>query len=260
MRKPILLMGLPGAGKTTLAKCLAPRIGAVHFNNDDVRANVGRDLDFSMASRIEQARRMRWLCDQVARAGHAAIADFICPTAATREAFGDCFLVWVDRISKSRYPDTDALFEAPDRFDVRVEPDGTPEFWAEAVAKAYLPVFDPRKPTALFVGRYQPFHAGHQALIEQGLERVGQVCIAVRDVYATGNENPLKFEDVKQRIEAAMSAHRGRFVVVPLPNITHVFYGRNVGYAIERIELDDALHGISATEARRRARLRLASS
>jgi adenylate kinase family enzyme len=68
MRKPILLMGLPGAGKTTLAKCPAPQMRAVRFNNDDVRAAVGRDLDFSIESRIEQARRMRWLYRQVTAA------------------------------------------------------------------------------------------------------------------------------------------------------------------------------------------------
>jgi cytidyltransferase-like protein len=111
------------------------------------------------------------------------------------------------------------------------------------------PAFDPQQPTALFVGRYQPFHPGHQRLIEEGMRRVGQVCIAVRDTHGTDEKNPA----VKQRIEAALSAYAGRFVVVALPNITHVFYGRDVGYAVERIVLDEATEGISATKMRRLA-------
>src|ERR1700716_311329 len=78
--RKILVMGLPGAGKTTLAKALAPRLNAVHFNADDVRANINKDLGFGHPGRIEQARRMGWLCDRVVDSGTYAIADFICPT------------------------------------------------------------------------------------------------------------------------------------------------------------------------------------
>ena len=63
--KKILVMGLPGAGKTTLATALAPRLNAVHFNADAVRANLNKDLGFEPKDRIEQARRMGWLCDRV---------------------------------------------------------------------------------------------------------------------------------------------------------------------------------------------------
>ncbi len=112
------------------------------------------------------------------------------------------------------------------------------------------PPFDPQKSTALFIGRYQPFHIGHQRLIEEGLRRVGQVCIAVRNTHGIDAKNPLSFFAVKQRIETALSAHAGRFVVVPLPNITNVFYGRDVGYAVERIVLDEATEAVSATVIR----------
>ena len=88
-------------------------------------------------------------------------------------------------------------------------------------------------------------------MIEEGLRRVGQVCIAIRDTHGIDEKNPLPFFAVKQRIEAALSAHAGRFVIVPLPNITNVFYGRDVGYTVERIVLDEATESISATKVRR---------
>jgi adenylylsulfate kinase len=134
MRQKILIMGLPGAGKTTLARVLAPLLAAVHFNADAVRANVGRDLGFSLDDRIEQARRMGWLCDQVVAAGHAAIADFVCPTPETRRAFGDdAFVVWVDRIKEGRFADTNRLFQPPAEYALRVTSEGSPELWADRI-------------------------------------------------------------------------------------------------------------------------------
>src|SRR5438270_507844 len=110
MNRKILVMGLPGAGKTTLARALAPKLNAVLFNNDQVRAHINRDLGLSLEDRIEQARRLGWLCDRVAEAGGTAIADFICPTPETRAAFGPAYVVFVDRIKESRFDDTNKLF------------------------------------------------------------------------------------------------------------------------------------------------------
>jgi len=129
-------MGLPGAGKTTLTHALAPMLGAVWFSGEEVRAALSKDLGFTLADRIEQARRMGWLCDCVTKAGLVAIADFVCPTPETREAFGPAFVVWVDRINESRFADTNRLFAPPDRFDIRVLPDGDPSFWANRICSA----------------------------------------------------------------------------------------------------------------------------
>jgi adenylylsulfate kinase len=255
VKKKILIMGLPGAGKTTLARALAPRLNAVHFNADDVRANVNKDLGFSEADRIEHARRMGWLCDQVVRVGCFAIADFICPTPAARQAFlseGEAFVIWLDRIKAGAFEDTNRMFVPPDRLDLRVTANGTPEYWAEEAMKLLRPVFDPKKPTALFLGRYQPFHDGHRALIVEGIKRVGQACIAVRNTQGVDDKNPFDFEYVRSRIEHGLREFEGRFIVVPLPNITNIFYGRDVGYTIERIELDVATEGVSATEVRKK--------
>jgi hypothetical protein len=253
MARKILIMGLPGAGKTTLALALLRRMNATHFNADAVRQEISRDLGFSVADRIEHARRMGWLCDRVLEAGCDVVADFICPTPEARAAFeadGPAFVVWMDRIEAGRFEDTNRLFVPPARFDMRIPAEGSPEYWAEQVAARLRPPFDPKRPTALFIGRYQPFHDGHRALIEEGLARVGQACIAVRDTAGTDAKNPFSFEYVRSRIELGLRRHEGRFVVTALPNITHVLYGRDVGYAVERIDLDQSLQQISATRQR----------
>jgi adenylylsulfate kinase len=256
--KTILIMGLPGAGKTTLAEALAPRLNAVHLNADAIRQNINKDLGFAEEDRIEHARRMGWLCEQVAKTGGFVVADFICPTPQTRDAFGvgpGTYVVWVDRVTESRFPDTNRMFVPPEKFDLRVLSEGTPDYWAEQIVRAVRPIFDAKKPTALFVGRYQPFHDGHKALITEGIRRVGQVCIAVRDTAQIDDKNPFSFEYVRARIEHGLREYEGRFCVVPLPNITSIFYGRDVGYTIERIDLDRDLEAISATETRARLKM-----
>jgi adenylylsulfate kinase len=255
VKRKILIMGLPGSGKTTLAVQLARRLNAAHFNADDIRREINKDLGFSEEDRIEQARRMGWLCDQVVKTGSFTIADLICPTEATRAAFnagGASFTIWMDRIQESRFADTNRMFVAPRDFDVRVTVKGSPEYWVEEIARLLRPVFNAKAPTALFVGRYQPFHDGHRALIVEGLRRVGQVCIAVRDTAGLDANNPYDFENVRARIEHALREFEGRFIVLPLPNITHILYGRDVGYAVERIDLDASLQDISATAIRQK--------
>jgi adenylylsulfate kinase len=251
--RKLLIMGLPGAGKTTLANAIAPRLNAVVFNADEVRTKINRDLGFSEPDRIEHARRMGWLCDQVVKTGGFAIADFICPTPSTRAAFlegGEAFVVWVNRIERGRFEDTNQLFIPPESPDVEVRAEGTPELWAEQIVQTLRPIFHAKKPTALLIGRYQPFHDGHKALIVEALKRVGQVCIGVRDTSDTDARNPFSFEYVKARVEHALREHEGRFIVIQIPNITNIYYGRDVGYAVERIELDSSLEGISATTIR----------
>jgi adenylylsulfate kinase len=116
----ILIMGLPGSGKTTLARVLAERLRCTHFNADDIRENINKDLGFSPEDRIEQARRMGHLCNLSSRWGEAVIADFVCPTEETRAAFGADFVVWMDTISFSRYKDTNSIFVPPKRYDYRI--------------------------------------------------------------------------------------------------------------------------------------------
>lgn len=146
MTRKILIMGLSGAGKTTLAKALVPLLNAVYFNADEVRQHINSDLGFSLQDRITHAMRLGWLCDRVVEAGVFAVADFICPTVQTRAAFGSAFTVWVDRgVTRSAYADTDALFEPPEHVDVHVTSMGTPRFWAERIAALVRPHFGAEK-------------------------------------------------------------------------------------------------------------------
>ena len=114
----ILIFGLPGSGKTTLAKTLSKEINAIHLNADEMRNNVWTDLTFKYADRIIMAQRMGALSNMLVNQGHNVIADFVCPTEKTRQAFGDAFVIWVNRIEKSRFDDTNDLFEKPSYFDI----------------------------------------------------------------------------------------------------------------------------------------------
>jgi adenylylsulfate kinase-like enzyme len=116
----ILIMGLPGAGKTTLAKELSKEINAIHLNADEMRNKVWTDLTFKYTDRLIMAQRMGALSDVLINQGYNVIADFVCPTEQTRQAFGSAFIVWVNRIENSRFDDTNNLFEKPKQVDIEI--------------------------------------------------------------------------------------------------------------------------------------------
>ena len=113
--------------------------------------------------------------------------------------------------------------------------------------------WDNKKPTAQMLGRWQPWHGGHQKLFEKILEKTGQVLIMVRDVQGV-DDNPFDFETVKSNIEKALIDYKGKYKIVLVPNITNICYGRGVGYKIEEIVLDEETQKISATKIRQQMR------
>ena len=115
----ILIMGLPGSGKTTLASELVPLLNAKWLNNDKVR-KAANDWDFSKEGRVRQAKRMADLAEKYKKEGNYVVADFICPTPESRKLFNADFVVWVDTIKKGKYEDTNKMFVKPENFDFHV--------------------------------------------------------------------------------------------------------------------------------------------
>jgi len=125
-------------------------------------------------------------------------------------------------------------------------------------------MFDWKKPTVEMLGRWQPWHDGHTALFKKALEKTGQVCIMYRDVGGVDagvegqNDNPFEFEEVKKNIANGLAAQgytEGKeYVVIKVPNITDISYGRGVGYSFTEHDLGEKIHKISATKIRKAMR------
>ena len=125
-------------------------------------------------------------------------------------------------------------------------------------------MFDWKKPTVEMLGRWQPWHNGHTELFKKALKKTGQVCIMYRDVGGVDagiegqDDNPFQFEEVKKNIKKALSDYgykEGReYVVIKVPNIVDIAYGRGVGYTFTQHDLGEEIHKISATNIRKNLR------
>ena len=130
----ILIMGLPGAGKTTLADALQKRLNASWHNADEIRKQFN-DWDFSQDGRERQAIRMSQLVAMDAFDGWKhTICDFVAPTEEIRELFDADYIIWIDTITEGRFDDTNKLFEPPESYDVRVTEQDA-ERWADMITK-----------------------------------------------------------------------------------------------------------------------------
>ncbi len=125
-------------------------------------------------------------------------------------------------------------------------------------------MFDWKKPTVEMLGRWQPWHDGHTALFKKALKKTGQVCIMYRDVGGVHagvegqDDNPFLFEEVKKNIIAGLATHgytEGKeYIVLKVPNIIDISYGRGVGYTFTEHDLGEKIHKISATNIRKEMR------
>ena len=272
MAQRILIMGLPGAGKTYFAERLktyleqhsdlyhtdaenisASRAQVKWINADDVRKKYN-DWDFSHEGRIRQSLRMRELADSFLN--DFVIVDFVAPLPEMRNNFKADWTIWIDTIEKGRFEDTNKVFTPPEVYDFRITEQAA-EKWAEFVGSHILenrrrPTFDWQRETVQMLGRWQPWHAGHRALFERAIAKTGQVAIMIRDCQGWQGSNPFAAEQVKSLIRRDLDpVYQGQYEIILVPNIVNITYGRDVGYKIEQETFDEATHAISATKIRR---------
>ena len=115
----ILVMGLPGSGKTYLTERLVPLLDAAWYNADNLR-KMSNDWDFSYEGRIRQSKRMKAFADFESQQGRVVICDFVCPTVQTRKNFNADIVIWMDTIQEGRFDDTNKIFEKPLNVDFHI--------------------------------------------------------------------------------------------------------------------------------------------
>lgn len=131
-------------------------------------------------------------------------------------------------------------------------------------------MFDWKNPTTQMLGRWQPWHAGHTALFKKAFAETGQVCIMVRDVSGivgkdagagrtiAQDDNPFDFLTIKENIVRALAkedfVYNNDYVIIQVPNIVDISYGRGVGYTFTQHDLGEEIHAISATQIRAQLR------
>ena len=257
MTTKILIMGLPGSGKTTLAQKVRNQLftenrTVLWVNADEVR-KLHNDWDFSSEGRIRQSLRMRDLAN--ASIDDYVICEFVAPLVEMRDNFDADWTVWVDTIDSGRFEDTNKAFIPPTQYDFRITEQNA-EVWSEYIVDRIMnnvlrPKFEWRKETVQMLGRWQPWHQGHRALFERLLERTGQVVIQIRDCQGWNDSNPFDLDQVMNNIRRDLDPlYQGQYLIQIVPNIMHIGWGRGVGYTSGEETFDESITSISGTSIR----------
>lgn len=116
--------------------------------------------------------------------------------------------------------------------------------------------FNWKKKTAIYIGRFQPFHLGHKKLFLKALKSSNQVCILIMDSQGINKKNPYSFNVVKKKITEALKEYKSNFIIIKIPVVSSVVYGRKVGYKIKKIDLPLNIEKISATKIRKKLNIK----
>ena len=243
-------MGLPGSGKTYLAKRFSKIVNAEWLNADRIRGKYN-DWDFTQQGIIRQVKRMRNLA-QISKK-KIVVADFVCPLKKQIDIFKPDIIVWMDTIQKGRFKSMNKLFKPPKKYHLRIKEKNIDLNLIKLTDKLKSYKWDNKKSTVQMLGRWQPWHEGHRKLFEKSIIMTGQVNILVRDVHGV-NDNPYTFNQVKKKIDKDLVDYKSRYKILKVPNITNIVYGRTVGYKIKKINLGEKIEKISATKIRRKLR------
>lgn len=275
----IWLTGLPCSGKTTLAKSLSNLFEKENINHDvldgdELRTHFSKGLGFSKEDRIENARRIGFLASKIVKHGGIAIVSIVSPYQVMRDLARDLvekeggkfFEIFVDTpLSVCKNRDVKGLYakalnneiknftgisdpyEVPKKPDLIVHTNDSFDNLVLFLTVEGILKFN-NKPRALFIGRWQPFHNGHDYIIRQKLAEGVPVLIAVRDTIIDEG-NPFTVQD---RLDMIREAYIGDDVqVISIPDIESVNIGRNVGYAVNEYKVPENIAGISATQVRK---------
>lgn len=266
----IWLTGLSGAGKSTLANELSKILDFDILDGDIERAKV--QTGFDKAGRDANVLRAAEKARNIVESGSSVVCAFISPYRGTREQVrkmftGNFIEVFVNtplevceaRDAKGLYAKARSgeiksftgisdVYEHPHLPEIELVAGGVVEQVLEVLTYLRDNNLVPTG-NALLLGRYQPFHDGHKALFIEALKREGFVTIGVRSMPKSEN-NPYDFAQITKFIENKLIGFEGKYQILPMPNITNIVYGRDVGYKITKVALAPEIEQISSTKIR----------
>lgn len=244
MGKTIWLTGHSTAGKSTIADALAEEIPAVVLHGDDMRDSISLGAGFSREARREHNLRVARLA-AVLSSQTTVIVAVIAPMVKVRQEIDEICRptwIWVRRVLEPR----EGHFYEPSPEYPIVDTDLMNVKECVKEVRQIASLNPPEIPYSLLIGRYQPLHDGHKALIQKVIDEGCKPLVALRDT-PYGDNDPYT---VGERRRMLLEAFGDQVKVIVVPDIQEVVYGRKVGWGIRQVELPEEVEAISATAIR----------